>query len=106
MSINHQSDDACVADFANKSEAVIIGEEKGDGSENLHSRKKWQSNVTIVSCVSIAVPKTEDQVFIDVLANVPTSISQTSVTGFRTVWRIRPMLFSRNYLGRAAILPT
>lgn len=54
MSINHQSDEAHVADFASKSEAVIIGEEKGDDFENSHRRKKWQSNVTIVSCVSFA----------------------------------------------------
>ncbi|KAJ5369568.1 hypothetical protein N7509_014180 [Penicillium cosmopolitanum] len=50
MSVNHQSDETHVADFPSKSEAVIIGEEKGDDSENLHHRKKWQSNVTIVSC--------------------------------------------------------
>lgn len=57
MSVNHQSDETHVADFPSKSEAVIIGEEKGDDSENLHHRKKWQSNVTIVSCVSFATQK-------------------------------------------------
>jgi hypothetical protein len=57
MSVNHQDDEDHVADFAGKSEAVFIGEEKGDDSENLHRRKKWQSNVTIVSCVSFATQK-------------------------------------------------
>lgn len=57
MSINHQSDEAHTVAIANKSEAIITGEEKGGESGNLHRRKKWQSNVTIVSCVSFATPK-------------------------------------------------
>lgn len=53
MSENNQSETDRVADLTNKSEAVVVGEEKGDDIQDSHRPKRWQSNVTIFSCVRL-----------------------------------------------------
>lgn len=92
MSTTHQSEnDGVGGDNSNKSDAIVAGDETGDGAQSPLHPRKWQSNVTILSCVGF----TSEETFTG-FPLMFCSILRISVTVSKTLWPTQQMLFSNS----------
>jgi hypothetical protein len=91
---------------AKKAETVVVGKDAEEATVNSYRPSRWQSNITIISCVSLRLPDQEPgfKIWKENPANSPSTLP-TSAMGSKTPSLILQMSSSSRYLAMS-IHPT